>query len=61
MNFKNRFEITQTNKYNCSVFTKEANRIAVFKKINQLDWNHKPICEISKVCVNLIPNHNPES
>ena len=41
-----------------------ANRIGVFKKIDQLDWNHKPICEISKVCVNLIPNfkyHNPEN
>ena len=34
-----------------------------FQKIDQLDWNHKPICKISKVCVNLIPNlkyHNPE-
>jgi len=43
---------------------KSANRIGVFLKIDQLDWNHKPICEISKVCVNLIPNlkyHNPES
>ena len=32
--------------------------------IDQSDWNQKPICEISKVCVNLIPNlkyHNPES
>ena len=27
-----------------------SNRIAVFKNLN-----HKPICDISKVCVNLIP------
>ena len=48
-------------KKQCSAQLSLANRNCSFQKIDQLDWNHKPICEISKVCVNLIPNHNPES